>query len=138
MKKVIDEQEALEELEKGYEEAEKMLKDEDKLEKFLQRLEKKLKTVPIAGEKLSVVPVLASLLNHYVKKEYTDVPIGTVIAIISALAYFVSPIDLVPDSIPVIGYFDDVAVVSACWKLVQSDVDEYVQWRKQNGKELND
>lgn len=85
---------------------------------------------------MAVVPVMVSLLKNYVKKEYTDIPIGTIIAIISALTYFVSPIDLVPDSIPVLGYFDDAAVVAACWKLVQSDVDEYVEWRKENGKEL--
>ena len=136
MEKEIDEQKALEELEKGYEEAEKLMRNEDKLEKFLQRLEKKLKIIPIAGDKLAVVPVMVSLLKNYVKKEYTDIPIGTIIAIISALTYFVSPIDLVPDSIPVLGYFDDAAVVAACWKLVQSDVDEYVEWRKENGKEL--
>lgn len=136
MEKVVDEQKALEELEKGYEEAEQLLRDEDKLERFLQRLEKKLKIIPIAGDKLAVVPVMVSLLKSYIKKEYTDIPIGTIIAIISALAYFVSPIDLVPDSIPVIGYFDDAAVVAACWKLVQSDVDEYVKWRNQNGKEM--
>ena len=136
MEKEIDEQKALEELEKGYEEAEKLLRNEDKLEKFLQRLEKKLKIIPIAGDKLAVVPVMVSLLKNYVKKEYTDIPIGTIIDIISAMTYFVSPIDLVPDSIPVLGYFDDAAVVAACWKLVQSDVDEYVEWRKENGKEL--
>ena len=127
MEKEFDEQKALKELEKGYKEAEKLLENEDKLERFLQRLEKKLKIIPIAGDKLAVVPVMASLLKNYAEKEYTDIPIGTIIAIISALMYFVSPIDFVPDSIPVLGYFDDAAVVAACWKLVQSDVDEYVE-----------
>ncbi|MBM6809732.1 DUF1232 domain-containing protein [Faecalitalea cylindroides] len=136
MEKEFDEQKALKELEKGYKEAEKLLENEDKLERFLQRLEKKLKIIPIAGDKLAVVPVMASLLKNYAEKEYTDIPIGTIIAIISALMYFVSPIDFVPDSIPVLGYFDDAAVVAACWKLVQSDVDEYVEWRKENGKQM--
>ena len=136
MEKEFDEQKALKELEKGYKEAEKLLENEDKLERFLQRLEKKLKIIPIAGDKLAVVPVMASLLKIYAEKEYTDIPIGTIIAIIRALMYFVSPIDFVPDSIPVLGYFDDAAVVAACWKLVQSDVDEYVEWRKENGKQM--
>lgn len=136
MEKEFDEQKALKELEKGYKEAEKLLENEDKLERFLQRLEKKLKIIPIAGDKLAVVPVMASLLKNYAEKEYTDIPIGTIIAIISALMYFVSPIDFVPDSIPVLGYFDDAAVVAACWKLVQLDVDEYVEWRKENGKQM--
>ena len=54
---------------------------------------------------MAVVPVMASLLKNYAEKEYTDIPIGTIIAIISALMDFVSPIDFVPDSIPVLGDF---------------------------------
>lgn len=125
---------AQEELEKGFSEAEKMLADEDKMERFLQRLEKKLKVIPLAGDKLACVPIMASLIRNYVKKEYTDIPIGSVIAILSALIYFVSPIDIIPDSIPVLGYFDDAAVVAACWKLVESDVNEYTKWREESGK----
>lgn len=112
-----------------------MLKDKDEIERLLQRLEKKLENVPYIGTQLSVVPVLASLLKSYIQGEYKDVPIGTIIAIISALVYFVSPIDILPDSIPIVGYFDDAAVVAACWKLVDSDVKEYKAWRTKNGKE---
>lgn len=133
----IDAETAQASLEAGYSKAEEMLKDKDKMERFLQRLEKKLKVIPIAGEKLADVPIMVSLVRSYVKKEYTDIPIGTIIAIISALIYFLSPIDLVPDSIPVLGYFDDAAVVAACWKLVDSDVTEYVKWREENGKVID-
>lgn len=136
VEKHFDEATAQNTLESGYAQAEEMLKDQDKMERFLQRLEHKLKVIPIAGEKLADVPIMASLIRSYVKKEYTDIPIGTVMAIISALIYFVSPIDIVPDSVPVLGYFDDAAVVAACWKLVDSDVTEYIKWRKENGKEI--
>lgn len=132
----FDMEQATKELENNYGEAEKLLNDVDKLERFLQRLEKKLKVIPIAGEKLSDVPILVSLIKSYVQKEYPDVPIGTIIAILSALIYFVSPIDVVPDSIPILGYFDDAAVVAACWKLVETDVEEYLKWRKENNKEI--
>lgn len=133
----FEEKKAQDELEKGYEEAEKILKNEDKMERFLQRLEKKMKVIPLAGDKLANIPIMVSLVRSYVKKEYRDIPIGSLIAIVSALIYFVSPIDIVPDSIPVLGYFDDAAVVAACWKLVDTDVVEYVKWRKDNNKELD-
>ncbi|WP_081830069.1 DUF1232 domain-containing protein [Butyrivibrio sp. NC2002] len=66
--------------------------------------------------------------------KYTDPPICTIIAIISALTYFVSPIDIVPDNIPMLGYFNNAAVVTACWKLVEDDVKEYEDWRIANNK----
>lgn len=137
MKKLFSRKKAKDTLEEGYEEAQEMLKDEDKMEKFLQRLEKKLRVVPVAGNKLSHVPVMASLLRSFVKKEYTDVPIGTITAIISALVYFVSPIDLIPDLLPG-GYVDDAAVIAACLKLIDSDVEDYIKWRKINGKVIGD
>lgn len=132
----FDDAKAEEALKKGYKEAEKMLKDPDKVERFLQRLERKLKKIPVAGSKLACVPTMVSLIRSYVKKEYTDIPIGTIIAILSALIYFVSPIDIIPDSIPAIGYFDDAAVVAVCWNMVEDDMEEYIQWRKDNGKEI--
>ncbi len=134
IEQVFDEKKAQEELEKGYKKAEKILKNREKMERLLQRLEKKLKSIPVLGEKLSYIPAMVSLIKSYIEKEYTDLPLGTIIAITSALLYFVSPIDLVPDSIPVIGYFDDAAVVAACWKLVESDVKEYLKWREDNNK----
>lgn len=134
MEKNLDDKTALAELKKGYGKAKTLLDDVDELERFLQRLEKKLKTIPVAGDKLAVLPIMISLVRNYIKKEYTDVPIGTVIAIVSALIYVLSPVDFIPDSIPGVGYLDDAAVVAVCWKLVKSDIEEYEVWRQRNGK----
>lgn len=38
--------------------------------------------------------------------------------IISALAYFICPIDLIPDTIPIIGFTDDLAALAAALKAV--------------------
>ena len=137
MKTTITHEEALKELEKGYEKAEIILQDEDKIERLLQRLEKKLQSIPKIGDKLSHIPVFASLIKSYVKKEYTEVPIGTIVAVISALGYFVSPVDLIPDVIPGVGHIDDAAVVGACLILVDSDIKEYIKWRDAHGKKID-
>lgn len=135
--KEINEEVARKELKKRYKKAEKILEDNQKMERFLQRLEKKLKCIPLAGETLSMVPVMISLIKSYIEKEYTEIPLGTIIAVISALIYVVSPIDIIPDSIPGAGYIDDAAVIAACLKLVGSDVEEYQEWRKKNNKILD-
>ena len=38
---------------------------------------------------------------------YKKIPFGTIAAVVASLLYFVSPIDVIPDFIPVIGYIDD-------------------------------
>lgn len=128
---IIDEM-SLVELKKGYAEAAELLEDEDKFEKFLRKLEKRLQVIPALGEGLSHIPVMASLLRSFAKKEYPEVPLGTIIAIISALAYWLSPVDLIPDAIPVLGHTDDAGIVLACLKLVDSDIQEYIAWRDAN------
>ena len=135
-KEKLTKKEAKEELEKGYSKAEKMLKDKEKTEIFLQKLEKKLKTIPKLGNTLAMVPILISLVRSYIKKEYTEIPLGSIIAVLSALIYVLAPIDAIPDTIPAAGLIDDALVINTCLKLVKSDVDEYVLWRKENNKEL--
>lgn len=124
-------------LKKGQVEAEGLLQDEDKMERFLQRLEKKLKEIPKVGNILSNVPVLVSMVRSYIKKEYTDIPVGTIVAIISALLYFLSGLDLIPDAIPVVGFADDAAVITFCLKMVGDDVQEYIKWREATGRMLD-
>ena len=123
-------------LENGFQEAEQLLQNEDKLERFLQKLEKKLKVIPKVGDKLAEVPVMASLLKSYISKEYTDIPLGTIVAVISALSYFVSPIDIIPDTIPGVGHLYDAFVIAACLRLIEDDIHDYLKWRKETGREL--
>lgn len=136
-KKEMNEKQAQKELEKGYKKAEELLKEPEKLEMFLQKLEKKLKVIPKVGDTLAIVPIMISLIRSYIKKEYTEIPLGTIIAIISALIYVLSPIDFIPDTIPGAGYIDDALVIATCLKLIGSDVNDYQKWRKDNNKVLS-
>ena len=128
-KKLEDEKIVIQQLDKNKGEAEKLLQDRDKMEHFLARLETKLSLIPVVGNYLSDIPVLISLVRAYVDKTYVEIPIGSILAIISALIYFLSPIDLIPDIIPGLGYLDDVAVLGVAFKLVHDDVAEYKKWR---------
>lgn len=124
----------LKQIEGNKSKAEDLLKDKKKLENFLERLEKKLSKIPLAGKYLADVPVLISWVKSYADKEYTEIPIGTIIAIISALIYVLSPIDIIPDVLPAIGISDDAAVVAFALKFVHDDVEEFRVWREANRK----
>lgn len=132
----FNEIEVMRELENGYEDAARLIAKEDKIERILQRTEKKLKSIPGVGDIFAILPVYISLIRYYVRREYTDIPIGTIIAIASAVLYMLKMIDLIPDFIPVAGYVDDAAVLTACVSMVKADVDEFVRWREATGRGL--
>lgn len=130
----MDEEEAKVELEKGYEKAEDILEDKDKMEDFLRKIEVKLNEIPVAGKILSKIPLLVSLLKSYWKKEYRDIPVKSIVAVISALLYWLLPADAIPDMIPGIGYIDDASVIAFCLKLISDDLKDYENWREQKEK----
>ena len=109
-----------------------MMRDDGEMEAFLVKLEQKMSEVPMVGSGLKNIPLLASLVRSYVMKEYRLAPMGTMIAVVAALLYWVSPIDLIPDVVPGVGYLDDAAVVTICWKMVEADVEAYEEWRDEH------
>jgi uncharacterized membrane protein YkvA (DUF1232 family) len=52
-------------------------------------------------------------------------------AIIAALEYFISPIDVVPDAIPVVGWSDDALVVMFAIHSVRADIIRYDAFKAQ-------
>lgn len=135
--KEISEEQAKKEYEKGCKKAEELLENPDKLEEFLQKLERKLKNIPLVGNTFSIVPAMISLVRSYAKKEYTEIPLGSIVGIISALIYILSPIDLIPDAVPGAGYLDDAAVLLVCLKAgAEDDIKEYQKWRDDNNKNI--
>ena len=110
-------------------EAQEILKDTKKLDDFLIKMEDKLTDIPMAGKTLSMVPTMVQCVRDYARKEYTNIPTGTIVAIIAALIYVLSPLDIIPDALPVIGFADDAAVVAFCLNKVGEDLEEYKHWR---------
>jgi len=75
------------------------------------------------------VRALVRFVAAFASGEYTDVPWRSAVYALGALLYFVSPVDLVPDFIPVLGFTDDVAVVFAVLSAVRKDLARFERWR---------
>ncbi len=72
--------------------------------------------------------VLETALRLYYALIDDDTPDWARGVIIGALIYFVSPVDAVPDVIPVVGYSDDLAVMVAAVAVVATHIkDEHRQ-----------
>lgn len=57
--------------------------------------------------------VLEPALKMYYAALDSDTPAWAKTTIVAALGYFISPVDAVPDVVPVVGYTDDLGVLAA-------------------------
>jgi uncharacterized membrane protein YkvA (DUF1232 family) len=62
------------------------------------------------AELLRLAPDVVRLLSRLVRDR--SVPSGARIWLAALLVYLLSPIDLIPDFVPVLGYFDDALIVA--------------------------
>ncbi|MDN3202658.1 YkvA family protein [Algoriphagus sediminis] len=55
---------------------------------------------------------------------------GTIGFIVLGLVYFVSPIDIIPDFLGVLGFADDVSVVLAIFAKLKDEVADFLEWER--------
>jgi len=73
--------------------------------------------------------LLFAIARDYVNGDYTEIPKRSIVAILGGLIYFLSPVDVVPDFVPVLGFIDDVFVLNLVYKQVLKDLEKYKIWK---------
>lgn len=81
-------------------------------------------------EFIEYVKLFFYMLKDFVTRKYTEVPSGTIIAIVGTLLYILNPIDIIPDFIPLAGYLDDASIIATCIKAIKVDIDKYKEFKE--------
>jgi uncharacterized membrane protein YkvA (DUF1232 family) len=119
-------------IEKTKSKAEEYARDPDKAKQLLDDAVKKTKSYekyrgPFA-EVWGYLTALFRLLRAYIRKDYRDIPWGSIVLVIVAIIYFVWPIDLIADFLPVIGLTDDAAIIASVVVKIKADLDNFMAW----------
>ena len=69
------------------------------------------------------------LLLAWWRGEYTKAPVSLIIWTIVALAYFLTPIDLIPDFLGPGGYIDDAFVIGLVIRSYKKEIDAFRRWQ---------
>ncbi len=77
--------------------------------------------------------LLIPLVKDYLKGTYRDVSVKSIVIFIVALAYIISPIDLIPDYILGLGQIDDAAILCLSLYFLEKDLMKYKQWKDRKG-----
>jgi uncharacterized membrane protein YkvA (DUF1232 family) len=104
------------------------------MEGLFRDFEEKLKLIPKVGKRASDLAVLLSMLRAYIKKQYTDVSLSTILLGIAGLIYVVNPMDVVPEYILGVGLLDDAAILGIILQAMHMDLNKYKKWQEENGR----
>ena len=97
----------------------------------MRQLEEKIKEVPVAGDALSRVPLMISMIRSYITKEYTAISPKVIVSLVAAILYLLAGKDIIPDKVPVVGYVDDLAVFAAAFLVNEPELSAYSKWREE-------
>lgn len=106
---------------------------------FLQNVSEYIRPlthVPFLGETVEDLIDIVAMLNDYYERRYTKLPFNVIVAAFAILAYLASPIDIIPDKVPILGYIDDFFIINLIVDLsVDRELERYRAWRALNAAE---
>ena len=76
-----------------------------------------------------------SLIRDWFNGSYDKIPGRMIASLAGALIYFISPVDLILDWIPMAGFLDDAAILAAVFKLSEADLKFYRKWKRKQQSE---
>lgn len=74
--------------------------------------------------------LLLRMLRAYATGQYRQIPWKTITRVAAVLLYFLSPIDVLPDVLPVVGLTDDIALIMWLFGAIRDDLEAFRQWDK--------
>ena len=114
--------------------AAEVLKDNKRVQSLLGSTREKLTEVLENNDRLKEfsgkIYVMIRMVKAQLSGDYLEFPWRTLAMIVGALIYFVTPLDLIPDIIPILGFTDDVSIVYWIYKSVQEDIEKFETWER--------
>lgn len=99
-----------------------LLKIGDKLEP--------LEKLPLLGDTLAEFGDAVSMLHDYYTGAYRKLPFKVMLGLGAIAAYVISPLDIIPDSLPIIGAIDDAMVFKAVMGIcIDAELETYRKWK---------
>lgn len=115
--------------------AERVARDKTKVRRVLEAATKKAgkRSGGSMSQVLEELQGLLQLGRAWLSGEYREVPVGTLVLVLATLAYFVSPVDAIPDILPFAGLIDDAGLIAWTVRSLRSDLESFRQWQNANG-----
>ena len=106
--------------------------EDGKLQKLLKNVGERLNAVsqnPKVQTALEPILIFKRMIQAHRSGKF-KVSSKTLGLIVLGLVYFVTPIDIIPDFMPILGFTDDLSVILAVFNSVKHEVEDFLNWEK--------
>ncbi len=117
--------------ERAKKKAENVARDPEKVKKIIDSAIHKATAAKTSSQFQEIADkfqALVRMLRSWINKEYSIIPWQTIVLAFTAIVYFVTPFDAIFDFIPLLGFADDVAVLTAVLSSINHDVMKFIEW----------
>ena len=103
-----------------------LIESKDQVDKLLKKSQRVANILPKQKE-FKDIPLLLKIVKSYVLGDYKKIPISTIVSIVGALMYLVTPFDDTPISIPLDIVKKDSFIFKKCNKIIKNDFNKYIE-----------
>lgn len=116
--------------------AQKIVNDHGELKKLLNKTQQKLENAQSDDSLMKklgdFVMLIVRMLTNHLNGSYKNTPWQTILMMIAGLLYFITPLDAIPDFIPIAGFVDDATVLVWLGRCFRDDLAQYKSWENLN------
>jgi uncharacterized membrane protein YkvA (DUF1232 family) len=117
---------------KMFRQAKRILEEQSQLKALFGQVSKKLQKLNGSHKQINELLEHVQLFLRMIKKsfsgEYSSFSNKTLLSLVFGLLYFVTPMDVVPDFIPLLGFSDDLSIIYFIIKNFKSDIEAFKVW----------
>ena len=110
----------------------KIVQDHAELKKLLDKTHKKLEEAQeddsLMQKMSDYLKIITRMITNYLNGSYNHTPWQTILMLVAGLLYFVTPLDAIPDFIPIAGLLDDATVLLWLGRCFRDDLAQYKKW----------
>lgn len=100
---------------------------------YLKRAAEKMANATPGFNKLwEQLQVLMRLSNAYRTGDYRHIPLKSMLLITASILYFINPMDVLPDLVPIFGLVDDATLIGFVISSLKKDIDKFREWEIDN------
>lgn len=116
--------------------AKNTMTDKNKTANLLNQAADCLRQIPGIGVYADDLNLLFSMIQDYIRGVYKQVPMNVIIKSLVILLYFISPVNLSFEAVPVIGQCDDIVLIGWLLNGLHDDLMNYKKWSEEKRAKL--